>query len=367
MAQKKRTVAQRQANPRVTTPANKKRTIEQRQANPKPNRNGGAGGGGTGKNAKKKAKKQAASGSIQAPADLPQEYTPQGEASIDTPTNTAPPVVIDTAQSRQSAYDRLRAVFQSFGLPDSPDILDVIKQASIDGDAVELVQARLQETASWKSRFAGNELRKQKNQNVLSVAEYLAQEDQYTAVLRNAGLPQGFYDDKSDFSNLIGGGVSVAELQDRVNLAGDIVSREDPNVLAQLQARGISTGMLLAHALDPERAAPLVKRQQQSILIGAAAARSGVGAEVATSDRLAELGINEAQATQGFGQINDFLDTSRKQGDIYGEQFGVDDAVGEVFEGQSGAKRKRLTSTERANFGGSDGFGIQRRNTAGSY
>lgn len=285
-----------------------------------------------------------------------------------TPTPTPSPTPSGNLNtSQQSAYDRLRALFQAYGLPTANDILDVLKQSAIDGDGDDIVQLKLQDTGSWKQRFKGNELRKAAGQNVLSVAEYLSQENQYTAVLRNAGLPVGFYDDHDDFSNLIGGGVSVAELQDRVNIAGDIVNREDPSILDQLAQRGISKSLLLAHTLDPERAAPLVKREQNSILIGAAAQRSGLNASVGQADRLAERGIGEAQAQQGFGQINDFLDTTRKQGEIYGEDYGLDDALGEVFEGQSDRKRKRLSGTERANFGGSDGFGVQRRDTSGAY
>lgn len=273
----------------------------------------------------------------------------------------------DLTPSQQSAYDLLRQLFASFGLPDAPDIVDAIREGAISGDATELIQARLQETQSWKTRFRGNELLRQKGMNTLTVQEYLAQENQYKAIMRNAGLPSGFHDDNDDFANLIGNSVSVAELQDRVNIATDIVNREDSSIYDQLAARGITKELLLAHTLDPERAAPLIKKQQNSILVGAAAQRAGLNASVAQADRLADAGIGEAQAVQGFGQINDFLSTAQKQGDIYGEQYGVDDAIGEVFEGESATKRKRLAATEKANFGGSDGFGIQRRDTSGSY
>lgn len=298
---------------------------------------------------------------------VPSTQTITTSTDSTTLTGAQAAVLANLTQQQTSAYERLRLLFQTYGLPDANDILDVIQQGVLNGEGDDIIQLKLQDTASWKQRFQGNEIRKANHENVLSIAEYLQQEDQYRAILRNAGLPVGFYDDYNDFANLIGGGVSVAELQDRVNLASDIVNREDQSILDQLSSRGITKAMLLAHALDPERAAPLIKKEQNSILVGAAASRAGLNVGQSISDRLAERGIGEAQAVQGFGQINDFLSTTEKEGQIYGEDYGVEDAVGEVFEGGSGQKRKRLHGTERANFSGSSDYGIQRRDTSGSY
>lgn len=267
----------------------------------------------------------------------------------------------------QSAYELQRQILQQYGLPDAADVVAVINEGALNNDPIDLIASRLQDTATWKQRFAGNETLRQKGLNTLSVAEYLSQENQYKAILRNAGLPIGFHDDPSDFANLIGGSVSVAELQDRVNIASDIIHREDSAVLDQLAARGVSKDLLLAHALDPERAAPLIKKQQNSILIGAAGQRAGINTTAAQADRLAEMGIAEQQAIQGFGQIGDFLDNTEKAGEIYGESYSEADAIGEVFEGGPNFKRKRIQGTEAADFGGSSGYGVARRETSGSY
>lgn len=271
-------------------------------------------------------------------------------------------------EESESVYDMLRDLFASYGLPtDNNDIINVIKDAAIDGLSPELTQLKLQETQTWKQRFAGNEKRRAAGLNVLTIPEYLQQEKQYADILHNAGLPSGFFDDPSDFADFIGNSVSVGELQDRVSIAADIVSREDPNVMQQLALRGITTGQLIAHALDPVRALPLIKREQSSILIGAAAARSGLSVDLSISDRLAERGIGEDQAQQGFSQINDFLSDTDKLGDIYGVDYTTDDAIGEVFEGSSGDKRKRLARTERSAFSGQTSYGVARRDSSGAY
>lgn len=270
---------------------------------------------------------------------------------------------------QQSAYDMLRQLFQSYGLPSSTDILDTIKEAAINGDSEVILQSRLQETDSWKQRFAGNEMRRQKGLNVLSVAEYLAQENQYATVMRNAGVPAGFYDDPSDFATFIGESISPAEVQERVNIASDIVNREDPAVMDELARRGLTAGQVIAHALDPERASPLIKRDLNSTLIGASAVRAGVQTGIDYANQLAARGISEREADQGFKQVADYSQGIGKLGRIYSTDYGVEQAQSEVFDGNADAEttRRRLAQQERSNFGGSANFGVTRSNTAGQF
>lgn len=297
-----------------------------------------------------------------------QVRTSSGWPTSTTPTPTPSPGTGFTAE-QQSAYDLLRNLFASYGLPTNGDILDVIKSAAINGDSPDIVQVQLQGTDSWKRRFAGNEKRRAAGLNVLSVSEYLAQENQYSQIMRNAGVPVGFYDDNSDFADFIGNSVSPAEIQDRVNLAMDIVNREDPAVMNELAKRGMTVGQVVAHALDPERAAPLIKRDLNSTLIGAAATRAGITTGVAYADQLAARGIQEREAAQGFGQVADISQNATKLGNIYGVDYSQDDALSEVFDSNQGAsdKRKRLTSQERANFGGSTQYGVNRSSSAGQF
>lgn len=276
--------------------------------------------------------------------------------------------MVDMTPQQQSAYDLLRQMFESYGLPSNSEILDVIKESAINGDSDTITQARLQETATWKQRFAGNEKRRSAGLNVLSVAEYLAQENQYATIMRNAGVPAGFYDDPSDFADFIGKSISPAEIQDRVNLAADIVNREDPAIISELQRRGLTQGQVIAHALDPERAAPLIKRDLNATLIGAAAIRSGFNAGD-TADRLAERGINEREAAQGFTQAGSFVTTIGKLGRIYGSDYGAEQAIGDVFDGnaEDQAQRKRLAQQERSAFGGSSTYGVNQSSAAGQF
>lgn len=286
-------------------------------------------------------------------------------------TTTTPPPSAPTGMTdeQRSAYDILRDLFTQYGLPANGDILDVIKNAAINGDSADLVQIQLQGTDSWKQRFAGNEKRRAAGLNTLSVAEYLAQENQYATIMRNAGVPVGFFDDPTDFADFIGKSISPAEIQSRVDLASDIVNREDPNVMNELARRGLTPGMVIAHALDAERAAPLIRRDLNSVLIGAAGARAGVTTGVAYADQLAGRGINEQQAQQGFGQVADISRNASKLGDIYGVDYSQDDALAEVFDNSAdaGDKRKRITNQERSAFGGSTQYGVNKTSSAGQF
>lgn len=272
-------------------------------------------------------------------------------------------------EDQQSAYDMLRDLFTSYGLPTNSDILDAIRESAVNGDSEAVTQQRLQATDSWKQRFAGNEVRRAAGLNTLSVAEYLAQENQYATVMRNAGVPVGFFDDPADFADFIGKSISPSEIQERVNLATDIVNREDPAVMAELQRRGLTAGQVIAHALDPERAAPLIKRDLNSTLIGAAAARAGVNTSTQFADSLASRGIQEREAAQGFGQVAELSKGVGKLSNIYGSDYGLDEAQSEVFDSDvnAAAQRKRLTSQERANFGGSSSYGVNRSSAAGQF
>lgn len=277
------------------------------------------------------------------------------------------PVVTDT-----SAYALLENLFQSWGLPLGSDIEAIIKQAMKDGitpDQINQIMPQLEATDTWKTRFAGNEILKKNGQSVLSVPEYLAAERAYSQIMHNNGLPKGFYDDPSDFAKFIGNSVSADELSQRVSAYADLANREDPAIVAQLQSMGLSKGDLLAHMIDPERAAPLIQQQYREALIGGAARRAGLTPDNNYLAHLAAQGVTEDQASQGYGLIAGSLSDANTLSKVYGENYGQSDMEAEVFDNSAdaGKKRKRLASQERGAFSGSAGIGKLTQNNAGSY
>ena len=258
---------------------------------------------------------------------------------------------------QQSAFSYMAALLSEYGLS---SLSTVLKELVLDGttDPSQLTLA-LQGTNEWKLRFAGNERLRQAGLPVLSVAEYLSVERSYAQVMKNYGLPTGFYDDPADFADFIGNSVSPNELTQRVQIAADITNREDPSIVAQLQSMGMTKGDLIANAIDPSRALPLIQKKYQTALLGGAARRAGTVANNDYLGKLAELGITEQQAGQGYGMISAGLVGMERLGAIYGEQFGMQDFEREIFEndGEAATKRKRLASRERASFQGQSGVG----------
>lgn len=269
---------------------------------------------------------------------------------------------------QQSAFDQMRLLLGQFGLDSLfPFLKDLILGGVTDAASLQLA---LQDRPEWKARFAGNEMLKARGLGVLSPAEYLQMEKSYSQVMRNFGLPRGFYDSPDDFAKWIGNNVSVNELEQRVTAYADLASREDPQLVEQLRSMGLGGGDLLAYLMDPDRALPVIQKLYKTALIGGAARRAGY---TPTSNealsRLAAEGVSEDQASQGFGLIAGSLADASTLGGVYGDTLTNDDLEREVFENNAaaGKKRKRLASAERAAFGGSAGNSGLGRSTSGSY
>jgi hypothetical protein len=286
------------------------------------------------------------------------------------------PSASDTA-SRQNIFDQVQALFTTYGIikpgdPASDALLKTIKDLAMSGAGADTISLQLQQSDAYKARFAGNETRRAAGLNVLSPAEYIATENAYDQILRASGVPTGFYNSSAEKAKLIGADVSASELQSRVDLAAKSISGADPFYTQQLQnLYGLSQGDMIAHVLDPAAAMPLLQQQAQSTTIAAAAARNATNINLTTAQQLAGMGITQAQAEQGFGNIANQLPgmqaiASRYQG--YGDAgtvgtglqaatFGA--PVGGETAAQAEARLKRLQTQEVSAFGGSAGASTQ--------
>ncbi len=263
----------------------------------------------------------------------------------------------------RNAYEALKQTFASYGLTSfAPKIFEYVQ----NGYSPDTIAILLQKTPEYKKRFAANEARKKAGLPILAPQEYLATEQAYREVMKNAGLPKGFYDSQDDFTKFISNGVSPAELKTRADLAIEATEFADPTLKRELQEQGVDTGGMVAYFLDQKRALPIIQKQMQASQIGAAAARLNLKSDPKNAMKLAVQGVTTEQAQTGFGQISEFLGDAQKLAAIYGGGYDQATAEAEVF-GQSGsAKKKRegLASKERATFGGS--VGAARAGLAGS-
>lgn len=251
----------------------------------------------------------------------------------------------------KDAFAALNALFSSYGIGSlGPKITEYLQ----NGYSADTVGLLLKETPEFKKRFAANEVRRKKGLPVLSPAEYLATETAYRQVMRAAGLPSGFYDKPDDFQKFLEADVSPTEIQSRVTEASNFVNSATQEQKA-LFSQWYTKGDMIAFALDPARAEPLVGKAFSASKIGGEAATQGLGIDKTMAQDIAARGITGEQASQGFSVIAGTIGNDQKLAAMSGDTITQYDAMREVFFNAADVtkKRDRLASQERGRFGGS--------------
>jgi hypothetical protein len=175
--------------------------------------------------------------------------------------------------------------------------------------------------------------------------------------MRQSGLPEGFYDSTSDFTEWISKDVSPTEIQARVDMATQATALANPYYKQALNQIGIDDGHMAAYFLDADRSLPLLQKAAATAQIGAAALQSGLTFDQTYAEQLATSGVTAAQAQQGYSQVAQELGTMRELGNIYGQSWTQSESEASVFGTDAGATAKKagLVGQERGAFGGASG------------
>lgn len=267
-----------------------------------------------------------------------------------TTTPVDPSVTDSLTGAERDAFEALSRIFNEYGLGSlAPAIAGFLK----NGYSADTISIMLQDTPEYKQRFSANDTRRAKGLPALSPAEYLATERSYRQIMQAAGMPVGFYDSTDDFKRFLENDVSPQEIQSRVTAAADFVNQASPEA-KQLFGQWYSKGDMIAYALDPEKAAPLVGKAFAATRIGANAQAHGLYTDQTYSEKLANAGFNEQQASQGFGIIQSTLANDQKLAALSGESITQTDLMNEAFfnDGSITQKREKLANQEAARFGG---------------
>ena len=278
----------------------------------------------------------------------------------------------------QSAYTLLLEQFNQYGLG---ALVEPLKNFIVEGLSPAEFTLRLRDTDAYKKRFAANQARIQKGLRALSEAEYIGLEDQYQNVMRQYGLPASYYTRgdmgrQEGFEKFIGGDVSAAELEDRIQTAQNRVINAAPEVAASLRSYypDITNGDILAYALDPDKAITEIKRKVTAAEIGGAATMAGLATGMARAEELGRYGVTGEQARQGFRAVAEVAPRGSQLAEFYRQTpYTQTTAEQEVF-GLTGAteaarQRRKLTELETAAFSGQTGMagGALARDRAGSF
>lgn len=258
-----------------------------------------------------------------------------------------------TGENRD-AFMALNSLFQQYGLGSlAGKIYDYVK----NGYGADTISILLQDTPEYKKRFAANEARLKAGMSVLSPAEYISVENSYRQIMRQSGLPSGFYDSTSDFTNWISGDMSPTELQSRVDLATQATALANPSYKAALKQMGLSDGELAAYFLDQDRALPILQKSAATAAIGSEALQRGLAFDQQYASELATAGVSRDQAAQGYAKIADEFSDLGTLAQVYGGGWTQRMAEEDVFVGGTGAsqQREKLINRERGSFSGASG------------
>jgi hypothetical protein len=292
----------------------------------------------------------------------------------------------DVDKNTRNAFAILKQVFSQYGLGDLSSVIETLMKEGYEPEEATLaLKTDPRYNKAYITRFRGNELRRSAGLNVLTEAEYLTLEDDYTKTLKSYGLESYFGVDKSikqsAMADVIGADISAVEFTERVSTAVDRVKMADPATKSAFQQfYGIGEADLVQYFLDPKKALVNLKEKAVSAEIGGAALGQGLTAIATSAEDLARFGINREQAQAGYSTIAQELPTAAKLGDIYSEtgtRYTQADAESATFKGLASAKRKKekLVATEEAQFQGSSGVGaaglsttyLRRGSSAGQF
>ena len=272
----------------------------------------------------------------------------------------------ESDKATRNAFALLKSVFAQYGLEELGDTLELLMKEGYEPEEASLaLKTDPRYNKPYITRFKGNELRRAAGLNVLSEAEYLALEDDYTRTLKSYGLENYFGTTRTNkqaaIADVIGADVSALEFTERVSTAVDRVKMADPATKSAFQQfYGIGEADLVQYFLDPKKALVNLKEKATAAEIGGAAIGQGLPATTTSAEDLARFGISRQQAQAGYATIAEELPTATKLGQIYSQEgitYGQTEAEQATFKGLASAKRKKeqLKAREEAAFQGSSG------------
>lgn len=270
-----------------------------------------------------------------------------------------------------NAFAQLQATFDSYGLSSLvPDIKNYLTQ----GYTSDTVSMLLQQTAAYKQRFAGNELRAKNGLAVLSPADYLSLEASYKGAMRQyLGANDTLFNSQQQLAGYIGNDVSPSEMQQRLQVAHQAVTADNPETRALYQqwyGQGLTQHDAIAAVLDPNVALPAIQRKANAAMLGSAAVQAGLGLNRARAEQLSDLGADVQNAVQDFGKVASVQANAGTLASRYGLQYGGQNtAENAVFFNNAQAQLEigKLGDAERATFGASGNQGSSKSLSQGNY
>lgn len=262
------------------------------------------------------------------------------------------------------AFAELQAFFRQYGL----EGLESWAWDQILSDASKSqVLLTMYDQPAFRERFPAIEARRAAGLSPITIDAYVAYESMAYGMMRSAGLPPGFYDTTSDFSDLIAADVSVAELEQRIN-NGYVAVAESPAEVRAAFAEFYGAdgdGALAAFFMDPDVATPVLRQRVAAAQIAGRGGMAGFGLDQARAEELALAGVTGDAAADAFARLDQqrglFRETVGDTADLTAEGEGLDAALG--FGGDA---VRRRAAERAAVFSGGGGAYLTGEGVAGA-
>ena len=235
---------------------------------------------------------------------------------------------------QRNATEVMRSLMEQYGLMSLYSKVVGYIQDGYDPDAISVL---IRTTPEYKTRFPAMDALAAKGRTI-SEASYIEYESSAATLERRYGLPDGML--MSNVTKLLTNEVSPSELNDRVLLAS-AASIQAPQEIKDMFKNyyNIDAGGLTAYFLDPDVATPLLEKQNASAIIGAEAAKQGIGIDVNSAENLQNIGITQNQAREGFGTVAGAKGLSSGAGDVVSQQDLISATLGNDAEAMKNVKR----------------------------
>lgn len=274
-----------------------------------------------------------------------------------------------------NALASVKTFFENYGMQSLwAGVESLIRNGYDDADTISGILSRDPNYQSaYYARFPAvqriRELNKTRQQQGLPVmaepspAAYVGLEEGYRMAL--VGLPRGLWGTSADIADWIVKEVSPNEVAERVTVAKNYINYSTNSTIKnQLRSLyGMTDEEMAAYVLDEERAKGYIETEYQKRLrqatVGGAAVDAGINLSDPVRDQLAgndTYGQSYGNTLAGMQSVAEIADTYNQLGRMSGINTTTEELVNDQF-GLTGAadiatKKRKLSSQERARFGG---------------
>lgn len=221
-------------------------------------------------------------------------------------------------------WDKLKT-----GVDTAEELRAAVEQTDVWRDQYSVIVAQRQERAQGKPTY------------VMSPEE--VQQYRFTAagLMRQYGLPSWFYDQASDFNDLILGGVSTKELEDRIGNAYNVVANMDPNIKQSFSNfYGVQGDAAIAsYFLDPDKTQAQLDKVARAAYAGGIAKAYGFDL---SRDRAEYFSLADRQPAGIAQDMADIAATGSQLNEGFTEtqDLTANDAFDAIVMGDANARRK---------------------------